>query len=44
MADHIHGEMDTTTQEETFAGFVRWMTRGAVAAIAVLVFLSVFNS
>ena len=44
MADHKHGEMDTTTQEQTFAGFMRWVTNGAIVCILVLIFLAIFNS
>lgn len=41
---HIHGEMNTEVQEETFDGFVRWSIRLAVFSIGVLVFLALFNS
>ena len=44
MAEHKHGTMDTTTQEKTFEGFVRWSIRVVVVSIAVLIFLAIFNS
>lgn len=44
MAEHKHGEMDTTDQEKTFAGFVTWSVRVSVAAIALLIFLAIFNT
>ncbi|WP_439522129.1 aa3-type cytochrome c oxidase subunit IV [Marivita sp.] len=44
MAEHKHGTMDTTAQEKTFEGFVRWCVRVAVFSIAVLIFLAIFNS
>lgn len=44
MAEHKQGEMDITTQERTFEGFVRWVTYGAVVSILILVFLAIFNS
>ncbi|MGR3519240.1 MAG: aa3-type cytochrome c oxidase subunit IV, partial [Roseovarius sp.] len=34
MADHKHGEMDTTVQERTFEGFIK-MTVWSVVSIAV---------
>ncbi|MFB9151340.1 aa3-type cytochrome c oxidase subunit IV [Roseovarius ramblicola] len=43
MAEHKHGEMDTTVQEKTFEGFVR-MTVWSVVGIAVfLIFLAMVN-
>ncbi len=44
MAEHKHGEMDITTQEKTFAGFMRWVTNVAIVCILVLIFLAIFNS
>jgi cytochrome b len=37
MADHKHGEMDTSVQEKTFDGFVKF-TSWSVAAIVVFLF------
>lgn len=44
MAEHKHGSMNTDAQEKAFAGFIGWATKGAIAAIGVLVFLAIFNS
>lgn len=48
MADHHdaheHGSMDTTTQEQTFAGFITFGVRLAIVCIAVLVFLAIFRT
>lgn len=44
MAEHKHGEMDITTQEKTFDGFVRWSRNVVIVVICVLLFLAIFNS
>lgn len=44
MAEHKHGEMDITSQQKTFEGFVRWVTNGAIVSILILIFLAIFNS
>ena len=44
MSDHKHGEMDITSHEKTFAGFITWSKNVAIACIAVLIFLAIFNS
>lgn len=44
MAEHEHGKMDISAQEEAFDGFITWSIRVSVASIAVLVFLAIFNS
>ncbi len=44
MANYEPGSMDITEQEKTFEGFIRWSIRIAVASIAVLIFLAIFNS
>lgn len=44
MAEHKHGEMDITVQEETFNGFIKATIRVTIVCIAVLIFLAVFNS
>ncbi len=43
MADHKHGEMDTTAQEKAFAGFISLTTKAAVICIAVLIFMALVN-
>lgn len=44
MADHKHGEMDITTQEKTFAGFVTFTTRSVIAIIVVLILLALVGA
>ncbi|MCP5072378.1 MAG: aa3-type cytochrome c oxidase subunit IV [Rhodobacteraceae bacterium] len=44
MSKHEHGTMDTSAQEQTFDGFVRWTIRISVVSIGTLIFLAVFNS
>jgi hypothetical protein len=44
MAEHKHGSMDISVQEKAFDGFIKASTRVAVASIAVLIFLAIFNS
>ena len=44
MAEHKHGEMDTTVQEKTFVGFIRVVTWTAAASIGILIFLALVNA
>lgn len=44
MAKHEHGSMDTTTQEKTFAGFLKLSAWVAGISIAVLIFLALVNA
>ncbi|MBD3765314.1 MAG: aa3-type cytochrome c oxidase subunit IV [Rhodobacterales bacterium] len=41
---HVHGTMDVSTQEKTFAGFVRMTTWGAGIAIGILIFMALVNA
>ncbi|MGH1331842.1 MAG: aa3-type cytochrome c oxidase subunit IV [Paracoccaceae bacterium] len=43
MAEHKHGSMDTSVQEKTFAGFIKWVTWGAIVSILVLILFGLFN-
>ena len=43
MAKHEHGSMDTTVQEKTFDGFVRFSARVAIGAIVLLIFIALVN-
>jgi hypothetical protein len=43
MVDHKHGEMDTSTQEKTFNGFISMVTKIAVVIVIALVLLSLIN-
>ncbi len=44
MAEHKHGEMDISAHEETFHGFVRFMTRAVIVIFAILIFMAIFTS
>lgn len=44
MPKHKHGEMDTTEQEKTFAGFLRFSVWTAVICIALLIFVALVNA
>lgn len=43
MAEYKHGSMDTSVQEKTFAGFIKWVMWGAIVSILVLVLFGIFN-
>jgi hypothetical protein len=40
---HKHGEMDISTQEKTFDGFMNWSTKTAIAIVVTLVLLALFT-
>ncbi|MDO5756936.1 MAG: aa3-type cytochrome c oxidase subunit IV [Rhodobacterales bacterium] len=42
--DYKHGEMDITSQEKTFDGFLKWTTRVVILSICVLIFMALVNS
>ncbi len=42
MADHKHGEMDITTQEKTFAGFMKFTTWTSIWIIVLLILMAIF--
>ncbi len=42
MAEHKHGTMDSTVQEQTYAGFIKFVTRFCVATVIFLVVLAMF--
>lgn len=44
MAEHKHGSMNIEAQEKAFAGFMTWSKNVAIFAIAVLIFLAIFNT
>jgi hypothetical protein len=44
MAEYKHGEMDIRDQERTFELFMRFWVYVFGTAIAILVFLALFNS
>ncbi len=41
---HEHGSMNTTAQEKTFHGFLRFATISALVAIGVLIFMALANA
>ena len=43
MADHKHGEMDTTVQQKTFDGFMSIVTKSAIGIICLLIFIALVN-
>lgn len=43
MAEHKHGEMDITVQEDTFNGFVGFVGKSVVFILVFLVFLALVN-
>ena len=44
MSGYKHGEMDISVQEKTFDGFVKFMVRGTIACILILIFMALVNS
>ncbi|MGZ9809110.1 aa3-type cytochrome c oxidase subunit IV [Pseudoroseicyclus sp. H15] len=44
MAEHKHGEMDTTAQEATFDGFMKLVSRSAIVIIIALIFLALIGA
>lgn len=44
MAEHKHGEMDISTQEKTFEGFVSFTTYTVVGILVFLVFLALVGT
>ncbi len=44
MDDHVHGTMDTSEQEKTFEGFVKFSARAVIAFLVVLLLLAMFNA
>lgn len=44
MSEHKHGEMDISSHEKTFEGFLNWSRYVITASLAILIFLAIFNS
>ena len=44
MAEHKHGEMDTTEQEKTFEGFMSLTTKATIGIIVLLIFLALVGA
>jgi hypothetical protein len=43
MAEHKHGTMDITAQEQAFAGFIKYSIRVCYVILAIVIFMAVFN-
>lgn len=43
MAEHKHGEMDTSVQEKTFDGFLSMVSKASIIIIVSLVLLALIN-
>ena len=43
MAEHKHGSMDTSVQEKTFDGFLKYSIWVAVVSIGILIFAALVN-
>ncbi len=41
MAEHKHGEMDTSVQEKTFEGFMSMTTKTTIGIVVLLIFLAI---
>lgn len=44
MAEFEPGSMNITTQEKTFDGFIRMVSRSVIIILALLVFLALVNA
>ncbi|SNR34508.1 aa3-type cytochrome c oxidase subunit IV [Puniceibacterium sediminis] len=44
MAEHKHGSMDITAQEQVFSGFISFVTKSVVVIICLVVLLAIFNA
>lgn len=42
MMDHKHGEMDISSNEKTFDGFMKWVTWSVIVILVIIVGLAVF--
>lgn len=42
MADHKHGEMDSTKQQKTFDGFMKFTTWSVIVILVILVGMAIF--
>lgn len=43
MAEHKHGSMDTSVQEKTYEGFIKFSIRTSVVILVALVLLTLAN-
>ena len=42
MAEHKHGEMDTTAQQNAYDAFINFGKWSVIAVIGVLIFMAIF--
>lgn len=42
MADHKHGDMNVTTQEKTFDGFMKFTARTVIVILVIIVGMAIF--
>lgn len=42
MAEHKHGEMDIKVQQDTFDGFMRFVTWSVIAILVLVVLMAIF--
>ncbi len=42
--EFVHGSMDVTTQEKTFAGFLKFATRAIIIMVVALVVVALANA
>jgi hypothetical protein len=43
MAEHKHGSMDTSVQEKTYEGFIKFSVRVTIGILVALVLLTLIN-
>lgn len=44
MAEHVHGTMETSAQEKTYAGFITATKWSVIVILAILVFLALVGA
>ena len=44
MAEHEHGSMDTTTQEKTFDGFLKMVSRATIVILLLVILMALVNA
>lgn len=42
MAEHAHGKMDIKVQEDTFEGFMNWVTKSVIVIMVALILMAIF--
>jgi hypothetical protein len=44
MAEHKHGNMDSSVQEKTFEGFINFTIRTVMVILVLVVLMAIFNA